>query len=748
MNGSYSKDSGSTRGHTTSASGIDISVVAPCLNEEGNILELTRRVADVFKSKKMRGELILVDDGSTDRTYETILSLMKEYPILRVERHPTNFGIEAGWKTGIEASRGKYVCLMDADLQNPPEQVWNLYQEIVFSNADLVQGFRSSIGRLRDSRFLLSRGLNIILNTCFGMKLRDNKSGFVIAHKEVLADVIRHRFRYYYFQSFIAVSAASKGYQIREIETLFESRFAGTSFISGNPTKFIYRTLVDVIKGFFEFRLNTKRDNILADFLRSHHPVKSEQPIPVWRTIARDLYFWCSRLYNPQLSRRVKLYYEELRRSQWLQPADVRKLQEAKLRAVVQHSYRHVPFYRERLDSLGIRPEEIQSIEDLQKLPILDKKTVRANLYFNLLSNNHNKWSIARLSTTGSTCEPSIFFADKHQLEIRNAASLRSREWSGGRFGSPSVRLWHRQVGLNRWETLRERVEAFLSRRTLLAASSLSDSLIEDVQRLSKTHSGISLEGNTESVHWLANNLRERRGGTQPFSAVSVSGQTLTPEARAEMQSSFGCKVYNSYTSQEFSVIAHQCETLDGLHTVAESYIVEVLKDGKPAKPGQVGEVVITDLNNYCMPLIRYKIGDTAVAADPLEQCSCGRGLPLIRSVVGREEAIFEGSDNIYIPSSFFAELFKEYSYLIHQYQVIQIAPSEIEIRIKKALRFSDEEFSKVLTLMREHIGGETTIRIEFVDKIPCSKRRYRHNSDYSTAIDSLGQDTEKLPVC
>ena len=750
MNSSYSKDSGTNKGHTATTPSIDISVVAPCLNEEGNVLELTRRVADVFKSKKMRGELILVDDGSTDRTYETILSLMKEYPILRVERHPTNLGIEAGWKTGIDASRGKYVCLMDADLQNPPEQVWTLYQEIVFSNADLVQGFRSSIGRLRDSRFLLSRGLNTILNTCFGMKLRDNKSGFVIAHKEVLADVLRHRFRYYYFQSFIAVSAASKGYQIREVETLFESRFAGTSFISGNPTKFIYRTLVDVCKGFFEFRLNTKRDNILAEFLRSHHPVKSEPSPSLWRCLSRDLYFWCSRLYNPQLSRRVKLYFEELKRSQWLKPADVRKLQEAKLRAVVQHSYRHVPFYRERLDSLGIRPEEIQGIEDLQKLPILDKKTVRANLYFNLLSNNHNKWSISRLSTCGASCEPSTYFADKHHLEIRNAAALRSREWSGAKFGTPSICLWHGHVGLTRWESIRKGIEVFFSRRKLLAVSSLSDSVVEDVLNYSRTHRSCPIEGSTESLHWLAKNLRDRQGSYRPFANASVSGQTLTAEARAEMQSALGCKVYNSYGSQEFSVIAHQCEALDGLHTVAESYIVEVLKDGKPAKPGQVGDIVITDLNNYCMPLIRYKIGDTAIAADPLEQCSCGRGLPLIRGVVGREESMFEGCNDTYIPASFFSELFKEYSYLIQQYQVLQSTPGEIEIRIKKALRFSDDEFSRVLSLMRQHIGGETPIRIEFVDKISATKRRSRHETEYtSSSLESIVEDdSAKLPIC
>lgn len=124
-----------------------------------------------------------MDDGSTDGTVEKVTSLMTDYPMLRLERHARNLGIEAGWRTGVHAARGKFVCLIDADLQNPPEQIWRLYQEIMFSRADMVQGARSSIGRLRDSRFLLSRGLNLILNVTFDMDLRDNKSGFVIAQR-------------------------------------------------------------------------------------------------------------------------------------------------------------------------------------------------------------------------------------------------------------------------------------------------------------------------------------------------------------------------------------------------------------------------------------------------------------------------------------------------------------------------------------------------------------------------------------
>jgi len=171
--------------------------------------------------------------------------------------HQVNQGIAAGWRTGVANSKGKYVCLIDADLQYLPEEVWRLYREIESSRVDMVQGFRSTIERLRDSRYLYSKALNVLLNVTFGMRLRDNKSGFVIARRETLADILKHRFRYHYFNTFIAVAASSKGYSIKEVETLFKNRNLGTSYIQGFPLKLIARVLTDIVKAFQIKRLGS-----------------------------------------------------------------------------------------------------------------------------------------------------------------------------------------------------------------------------------------------------------------------------------------------------------------------------------------------------------------------------------------------------------------------------------------------------------------------------------------------------------
>src|SRR5688572_24869302 len=133
---------------------------------------------------------------------------MREHPDQVVGRfHAKNLGIANAWKTGVAAARGPVVGVIDADLQYQPEDLLRLYRELLEHSIDVVQGYRSSIGRERGPRYTLSRGFNELLNASFGMDLADNKSGFVVCAKEVFEDLLSFRGRYYYWQSFIMVAA-------------------------------------------------------------------------------------------------------------------------------------------------------------------------------------------------------------------------------------------------------------------------------------------------------------------------------------------------------------------------------------------------------------------------------------------------------------------------------------------------------------------------------------------------------------
>jgi phenylacetate-CoA ligase len=235
---------------------LELSVIAPCFNEEANISELARRVTAVFSGALAKSELILVDDGSRDGTRAAIEDATRAYPDrVRAVFHPANLGIAAAWRSGLAAARAPLIALIDADLQYRPEDLSRLHQERRDHHVDIVQGWRSERGRARDARYLLSRGFNFLLNAAFSMNLCDNKSGFVLCAREVLDDLLRYQGNYRYWQCFIMVAAHAKGYTYRQIETSFDPRRGGKSFIDGRALAVSARALLDLGRALFEYRL-------------------------------------------------------------------------------------------------------------------------------------------------------------------------------------------------------------------------------------------------------------------------------------------------------------------------------------------------------------------------------------------------------------------------------------------------------------------------------------------------------------
>ena len=257
---------------------MELSVIVPCLNEEANLPELVRRIGEVLSTGGIEGELVLINDGSTDGTAKVMDDLAATHPFVRPQHHPKNRGIAAAWKTGVQAARGHLVCLIDADLQYQPEDILRLRRELAWSNVDIIQGFRSAVGREKGPRYYYSRGLNFLLNHSFSMDLQDNKSGFVLCGREVLADLLDYRGEYYYWQSFIMVAAHAKGYSYKQVETIFEQRRQGTSFLEGmGALRASARSLSDIGKAVLEYRVEPPLPGAENQFLR-RNPVEDRTP--------------------------------------------------------------------------------------------------------------------------------------------------------------------------------------------------------------------------------------------------------------------------------------------------------------------------------------------------------------------------------------------------------------------------------------------------------------------------------------
>ncbi len=231
---------------------VALSVIAPCLDEEGNVDTLCDRVLAVFDSVGVPGELVLIDDGSSDRTWALIERRAEADGRVRGVRHEINRGIVAAWRSGLAASKGELVCLIDSDLQNTPESIEALYQCYRAGGVDLVQGARVPQDYVF-ARLALSKGLNFLLNRVFGMRLRDNKSGFVLSAPKVLHDSLDYRGYYRYAQCYIAVFAHARGYRVGEVATPFLARHAGESFLANLPIRVVLRVLWEMVKARVEF---------------------------------------------------------------------------------------------------------------------------------------------------------------------------------------------------------------------------------------------------------------------------------------------------------------------------------------------------------------------------------------------------------------------------------------------------------------------------------------------------------------
>jgi glycosyltransferase involved in cell wall biosynthesis len=214
-----------------------------------------RRVLATFATMGIRGQLVLIDDGSRDRTWEKITAAMTAHPEVTGVRHIKNRGIEGGWTSGLDNAKADLICLIDSDLQNRPEDIQLLWDTYKRENVDLVQAVRHPQG-LDRRRLVFSSTLNMMLNISFGTHLKDSKSGFILCRKEVFRAILDHKYRYRYFQSFIGAAAGVRKFRVAEVDTTFEQRRAGTSFLAGFPVRVVVRIVWELAK----FRVETLTD--------------------------------------------------------------------------------------------------------------------------------------------------------------------------------------------------------------------------------------------------------------------------------------------------------------------------------------------------------------------------------------------------------------------------------------------------------------------------------------------------------
>jgi phenylacetate-CoA ligase len=420
--------------------------------------------------------------------------------------------------------------------------------------------------------------------------------------------------------------------------------------------------------------------------------------------------------------------HDALLRSQWRSADELAAERLGALRRLLAHAATNVPFYRERFAPAGLAPEDIRSLDDLSRLPILTRdQAIDAG---DTRAATAPPLADIRKSTGGTTGQPLKFGYDASSEYWRQAVKMRGWGWAGYTVGARVLYYWavgatppfstRMKVGLDRL-LKRERYVDCTQRSDadLDAAAAMIARLRPDVL-VTFTQAGAEL-----ARHILARGLR--RWDTIP---VLSCAERLYPDDRIVLDAAFGPAVFETYGCREVMLIATECEAHAGLHVSAENLIVELVvrEDGRerPARPGEAGEVVLTDLHNFGMPFIRYANGDLAVAAEDAP-CPCGRSLPRIASVEGRVAETLRDSRGARVSGLAFNVLFTPLADRVRQFQAVQHRDGSVTLKIVPQGRpLERPELDDIQRRCAARLPG-LVIKTEVVPEIPLTsggKRR------------------------
>jgi phenylacetate-CoA ligase len=435
---------------------------------------------------------------------------------------------------------------------------------------------------------------------------------------------------------------------------------------------------------------------------------------------------------------RVPCELRRLERSQWLSAAAIEDHQNQRLQALLLHTSRRNAHYRQFWQEQGVDVSQIKTVSDLVKMPVLTKEHIQSH-WRDMVSEGFRERDIILDRTGGSSGKPLRFAMDRRRYFTRIASAYRHDRWAGWDFGFRVACIWgHPRAFLHKpnWrERLRNR---WLDRRIMLDSSSLSPETMLGFLKTLQDYRPQVLIGYANSVYLFARFLMTRgEVGLPPLAGIITSAEVLSQERRQIIEECFGCRVFDRYGSRETGIIGSECEAHDGLHLCSEHLVVEIERNGVAASPGEHGRILITDLSNYGMPLIRYRIEDMGV---PMSGgCSCGRGLWRMGMAAGRETDFLVTPEGQLVSGAALTIYLIAKAPGVLQAQIVQDRPGTVRLRVVAGEGYGPETEAFFARQIPNLLGATMTWQVELVaaiDRLPSGKHAFCiSNIDPSTVF-------------
>jgi phenylacetate-CoA ligase len=415
----------------------------------------------------------------------------------------------------------------------------------------------------------------------------------------------------------------------------------------------------------------------------------------------------------------------QLQRTERASADELEALRTGFLRRLVRHAYEHTAYYREAFDNLSLHPDDIRCVADVAKLPILTRAGARASVDRRTAS-----WPAVAVSkaTSGSTGEPLDVRFSAESRHWRDATRWRGFGWGGYRMGMKAMHLWGIAPSTPSFvKRTKLALDRKLRRDVYVSCMVRSDEALRGMVDTIRRERPQAMMGYAQALADLARYIN--RHGLRDWDTIPViyGAERLWAHDRDALEDAFGPAVFETYGCREFMLMGSECEVHDGLHESAENLIVEIVvaqPDGtyRVAKPGEVGEVAITDLHNLANPFMRYLIGDRALARNA-SGCACGRTLPRFGPVQGRvTETLRDGAGNP-VEGILFNILFTELAACTRQFQAVQRVDGSVTLNIvpHEPTGLPRQAETKIRNFIGEHLRG-ISFDIRVLPEIPLTK--------------------------
>lgn len=428
-------------------------------------------------------------------------------------------------------------------------------------------------------------------------------------------------------------------------------------------------------------------------------------------------------LYNLKNNSPKLHYWKELEKTQYLSLPELQDIQWRRLQKLYTFIWDSNKFYRSRLQEVGLHSHSIKEPADIKNIPILTKAEIRENCDL-MISDGFDRKSLLRFKTGGSTGKALDIYLTEECSELRNACARRADRWTGWEPGEPIGAAWgNPKLPV----TIKDKIlHNLLQPCIYLDTMSITPASVRKFAGSWEKVQPTLLYGHAHSLFILAQYIQELGCPQIKPTGILSTSMMLLPHERKLIEQVFSCKVTDRYGCEEVSLIGCECEKHDGMHMNIEHLVIEFIKDdGTTAKAGEAGNIVITDLMNFAMPFIRYKVEDVGTPMDTV--CSCGRGLPLMRNITGRVADFLVTKNGEKVAGISLIENTLTEIAGIDQMQIIQNSLDDMLVNIVPGKEFSDDVRLELIRYF-EKVFADTVVTVTKVEKIlpePSGKYRF-----------------------